>query len=169
LSAGAGTKEHECVGEFEKREQELNAVFLDQRRKDFLILAQRAETPNHIPLCACRACARVSDREAIRVCDGRTSSVRLISSFAGGASVAGSSCAVALSVSTDFPFASAAAAAAASTSTSAGPDDGDADGSLADLADQRSPSFRRRKKRAGKSVPMAKSPVSPSMKIANRP
>jgi len=100
------------------------------------------------------------------VCDGRTSSVRLISSFAGGASVAGSSCAVALSVSTDFPFAAAAAALA---SASAGPDDGDADGSLADLADHRSPSFRRPKKRAGKSVPMAKSPVSPSMKIANRP
>lgn len=164
MSAGAGTKEHECVGEFEQREQELNAVFLDQRRKDLLILAQRAETPNHIPLCACRACARVSDREATCVCDGRTSSVRLISSFAGGASVAGSSCAVALSVSTDFPFAAAALASA-----SVGPDDGDADGSLADLADHRSPSFRRRKKRAGKSVPMAKSPVSPSMKIANRP
>lgn len=164
MSAGAGTKEHECVGEFEQREQELNAVFLDQRRKDFLILAQRAETPNHIPLCA-----RVSDREATRVCDGRTSSVRLISSFAGGASVAGSSCAVALSVSTDFPFASAAAAAAALASASVGPDGGDADGSLADLADHRSPSFRRPKKRAGKSVPMAKSPVSPSMKIANRP
>ncbi len=99
------------------------------------------------------------------MCDGRTSSVRLISSFAGGASAAGSSCAVALSVSTDFPFASSAALASAS----AGPDDGDADGSLADLADHRSPSFRRRKNRAGKSVPMAKSPVSPSMKIANRP
>lgn len=69
MSAGAGTKEHECVGEFEKREQELNAVFLDQRRKDFLILAHRAETPNHIPLCARVVRVRVlaTETEATRV------------------------------------------------------------------------------------------------------